>query len=52
VIKCKTNGSRTEKRAKGTGVLIFVDSIAEKPDSDHNEFICYHWDHSTKRYIK
>ena len=43
---------RELEKAKGTGVLIFDDSIAEKPYSDENEIVCYHWDHSKKHYIK
>ena len=34
------------------GVLIFDDSIAEKPYSDENEIICWHWDHTQKRSVK
>ena len=43
---------RELEKAKGTGVLIFDDSIAVKPYSDENEIVCYHWDHSKKRHIK
>lgn len=34
------------------GVLIIDDSIAEKPSSDENELICWHWDHSKGRAVK
>ena len=34
------------------GVLIFDDFIQEKPYSDENEIIAYHWDHSKKRMVK
>src|SRR5258706_13636303 len=34
------------------GVLIIDDSIAEKPYTDENDIICWHWDHSTERSIK
>jgi hypothetical protein len=34
------------------GVLIFDDSIAEKPYSDENDIICWHWDHSKNRTVK
>lgn len=34
------------------GVLVFDDSIAEKPYSDENEIICWHWDHSKGRTVK
>lgn len=34
------------------GVLIFDDSIQEKPYTDENELICWHWDHSKDRHVK
>lgn len=34
------------------GVLIIDDSIAEKPYSDENEIICWHYDHSKQRQVK
>jgi hypothetical protein len=34
------------------GVLIVDDSIAEKPYTDENEIICWHWDHSKQRNVK
>jgi hypothetical protein len=34
------------------GVLIFDDSIAEKPYTDENDLICWHWDHSKARHVK
>lgn len=34
------------------GVLIFDDSIEEKPYTDENEIICWHYDHSKERNIK
>jgi len=34
------------------GVLIIDDSIAEKEHTDENAMICWHWDHSKKRYVK
>src|SRR5215203_6188760 len=34
------------------GVLIFDDSIEEKPYTDENEIICWHWDHSQGRNVK
>lgn len=36
----------------GNGVLIVDDSIAEKPYTDENEIICWHWDHSQQRNVK
>lgn len=34
------------------GVLVFDDSIAEKPYTDENELICWHYDHSKGRSVK
>jgi len=34
------------------GVLIVDDSIAEKPYTDENEIICWHFDHSKGRTVK
>jgi len=34
------------------GVLIFDDTIEEKPYTDENEIICWHWDHSKSRNVK
>jgi hypothetical protein len=34
------------------GVLIIDDSIEEKPYTDENELICWHWDHSKNAHIK
>lgn len=34
------------------GVLIIDDSIEEKPYTDENELICWHWDHSNNRAVK
>ena len=34
------------------GVLIFDDSIAEKPYTDENDIICWHYDHTTGGTIK
>ncbi len=35
-----------------TGVLIIDDSIEEKPYTDENEIICWHYDHSKERNVK
>jgi hypothetical protein len=35
-----------------TGVLIVDDSIAEKPYTDENDIICWHYDHAKARTIK
>ena len=34
------------------GVLIFDDMIEEKPYTDENEIVCWHWDHSKQRTVK
>jgi hypothetical protein len=34
------------------GVLIIDDSIAEKPFSDENEIVCWHYDHTKDRQVK
>src|SRR5262245_14611912 len=34
------------------GVLNLDDSIEEKPYTDENELICWHWDHSKDRNVK
>jgi hypothetical protein len=34
------------------GVIIIDDSIAEKPYTDENDIICWHWDHSQERSLK
>lgn len=34
------------------GVLIIDDSIAEKPYTDENEIVCWHYDHSHDRSVK
>ena len=33
---------------KDDGVLIFDDTIQEKPYTDENDLICWHYDHSQK----
>src|SRR5271157_124567 len=35
-----------------SGVLIVDDSISEKPYTDENEIVCWHYDHSKQRAIK
>jgi hypothetical protein len=34
------------------GVLIFDDSIEEKPYTDENDIICWHYDHTQQRNVK
>ena len=33
-------------------VLIFDDTIEEKPYTDENDIICWHWEHSKGRNVK
>ena len=35
-----------------TGVLIIDDSIEEKPYTDENDIICWHYDHSKQQNVK
>jgi len=35
-----------------SGVLIFDDSVEEKPYTDENEIVCWHYDHSQQRMVK
>lgn len=37
---------------RADGVLIFDDSIEEKPYTDENDLICWHYDHSKDRNVK
>ncbi len=34
------------------GVLIVDDSIAEKPYTDENDIVCWHYDHAKDRTLK
>lgn len=34
------------------GVLIIDDSVSEKPFSDENDIVCWHYDHSTQTQVK
>src|SRR3972149_11311896 len=34
------------------GVLIIDDSIAEKPYTDENDIVCWHYDHAQDRCVK
>lgn len=40
------------KVESASGVLIIDDSIEEKPYTDENDIICWHWDHSKGRSVK
>jgi hypothetical protein len=34
------------------GVIVIDDSISEKPYTDENDLICWHWDHAKRRSVK
>jgi hypothetical protein len=34
------------------GLIIIDDSIEEKPYTDENDIVCWHWDHVNGRYVK
>jgi hypothetical protein len=36
----------------GAGVIIIDDSISEKPYTDENDLICWHWDYANNRSVK
>ena len=40
------------KIERDDGVMIVDDSIAEKPYTDENDIICWHYDHAKDRTIK
>lgn len=40
------------KIERADGVMIVDDSISEKPYTDENEIICWHYDHSQQRTVK
>ena len=44
--------AHVRKIESAEGVLIVDDSIAEKPYTDENEIICWHYDHSQQRNVK
>ena len=54
------NGKTLWRQVKGMirdieqddGVLIFDDTIQEKPYTDENDLICWHYDHSQNRTVK
>src|SRR5512138_2362112 len=45
----KTNVHKIERK---DAMMIIDDSIAEKPYTDENDIICWHYDHSKDRMIK
>jgi hypothetical protein len=36
----------------GEGVLIFDDTLQEKPHSKENDLICWHYDHCVNRSVR
>ena len=40
------------KIEQADGLMIVDDSIEEKPYTDENEIICWHWDHAKNRSVK
>lgn len=38
--------------ASDNAVLVLDDSIAQKPYTDENEIVCWHWDHVNRRSVK
>jgi hypothetical protein len=50
-VKPRPRGTRRQ-RERSDGVLIFDDSIEEKPYTDENDIICWHYDHSKDRKLK
>lgn len=44
--------SEVRKIESPDGLMIIDDSIEEKPYTDENEIICWHWDHSKERSLK
>jgi hypothetical protein len=43
---------QVRKMQSGEGVMIIDDSIEEKPYTDENEIVCWHYDHSKARLVK
>jgi hypothetical protein len=43
---------QVRKIEREDGVMIIDDSIVEKPYTDENEIICWHYDHSKERTVK
>ena len=44
--------AHVRKIESAEGVMIVDDSIAEKPYTDENDIICWHYDHSKQRNVK
>lgn len=47
IIKPKVRGIESEE-----GIIIIDDTIEEKPSTDENEIVCWHYDHSKGRNVK
>jgi len=47
IIKPKVRGIESEE-----GIIIIDDTIEEKPSTDENEIVCWHYDHSKGRHVK
>ena len=43
---------RVRKVEQEDGILIFDDTIEEKPYTDENEIVCWHFDHAQNRSVK
>ena len=43
---------QVRKLQSDEGVMIIDDSIEEKPYTDENEIVCWHYDHSKERLVK
>ena len=48
----RTAKPHVRKIESADGVMIVDDSIAEKPYTDENDIICWHYDHSQQRTVK
>jgi len=48
----RTAKPHVRKIESAEGVMIVDDSIAEKPYTDENDIICWHYDHSQQRTVK
>jgi hypothetical protein len=49
MVVSQTPGSQNSISSRSS---IFDDSIEEKPYTDENDIICWHWDHSKNRSVK
>ncbi|MBI1802176.1 MAG: hypothetical protein HY259_07415 [Chloroflexi bacterium] len=52
-LEAHTRGKPHVRALQGEdGVLILDDSIAEKPYTDENEWVCWHYDHTQGHAVK